>query len=34
MTDLAQLEKENAAFLTKIGQVASKPEPKQKKDEE
>ena len=35
MTDLAQWEKENEAFLTKIGQVASKPEIKPtKKDEE
>jgi hypothetical protein len=36
MTDLAQWEKENKAFLIKIGQVASKPEAKQptKKDEE
>ena len=28
MTDLAQWEKENEAFLIKIGQVASKPETK------
>jgi hypothetical protein len=36
MTDLAEWEKENAAFLIKIGQVASKPEtkPTTKKDEE
>jgi hypothetical protein len=36
MTDLAQWEKENEAFLTKIGQVTSKPEakPTTKKDEE
>jgi hypothetical protein len=36
MTDLAQWEKENEAFLIKIGQVTSKPEPKTttKKDEE
>lgn len=37
MTDLAQWEKENEAFLIKIGQVTSKPETKTtttKKDEE
>ena len=36
MTDLAQWEKENEAFLIKIGQVASKAETKTttKKDEE
>ncbi len=34
MTDLAQWEKENEAFLTKIGQVASKPEAKPTKKEE
>jgi hypothetical protein len=37
MTDLAQWEKENADFLTKIGQVASvpaTPKPTTKKDEE
>lgn len=36
MTDLAQWEKENEAFLTKIGQVASKQEtkPTAKKEEE
>jgi hypothetical protein len=35
VTDLAQWEKENEAFLIKIGQVASKPETKStKKDEE
>lgn len=36
MTDLAQWEKENEAFLIKIGQVASKVETKTttKKDEE
>jgi hypothetical protein len=35
MTDLAQWEKENEAFLNKIGQVAPKAEPKPpiKKDE-
>jgi hypothetical protein len=32
MTDTA--EKENEAFLTKIGQVASKPKPTVKKEEE
>ena len=32
MTDTA--EKENEAFLTKIGQVAPKPKPTIKKDEE
>jgi hypothetical protein len=36
MTDLAKWEKDNEAFLTKIGQVASKPEtkPTAKKEEE
>ena len=36
MTDHAQWEKENTAFLIKIGQVAPKAEPKPttKKDEE
>jgi hypothetical protein len=36
MTDLAQWERENEAFLIKIGQVAPKPEakPTTKKDEE
>jgi hypothetical protein len=37
MTDLAQWEKENADFLTKIGQVSSvpaAPKPTTKKDEE
>jgi len=36
MTDLAQWEKENEAFLIKIGQVAPKAEakPTPKKDEE
>jgi hypothetical protein len=36
MTDLAQWEKENEAFLIKIGQVAPKAEtkPSNKKDEE
>jgi hypothetical protein len=36
VTDLAQWEKENEAFLIKIGQVSSKPEtkPTTKKDEE
>jgi hypothetical protein len=37
MTDLAQWEKENADFLTKIGQVDSAPatpKPTAKKDEE
>lgn len=36
VTDLAQWEKENEAFLIKIGQVASKAEakPTTKKDEE
>jgi hypothetical protein len=36
MTDLAQWEKENEAFLIKIGQVAPKAEtkPTTKKDEE
>ena len=34
MTDLAQWEKDNEAFLIKIGQVASKPETKPTKKEE
>lgn len=37
MTDLAQWEKENADFLTKIGQVTAAPKatkPTTKKDEE
>jgi hypothetical protein len=33
-TDMTEWEKENTAFLTKIGQVEAKPKPTTKKDEE